>query len=548
MNRGVLKQAGIIFLVFLAFFGVALGLHEFTGANDSGFASVDDEPAHYVTGLMFRDYVAEGFPGNPLTFAKDYYLNYPKVAIGQWPPVFYVLQGAWMLVFGVSTLSMIALMSALTAAIATIVYAVVRAELSALAGAAGGLLFLLMPTVQFSSGAVMTEIPLALFCLLAALQLGRFVSTERARHAFGFAIFSILAILTKGNALALGLAPLLAIALAGKWRLLLRPSLWGSGLLVGLLCGPWYKLALPISASTWAGGGSPTLAYSLEAIVFYAQKLVGLGGFLVAALAVLGIVTRPTDAARRGAWAALLAVTLSLLLMHIVVPSSITPRHLVLVAPIWVLFVAMGMRRLGEWRLLDRPHAKRVVAFAPVLMLVVFAFERFEITHKHHSGYRDAAGAILADASLDGTRLLIASDARGEGLFTAAIAQAEERPGHAVVRASKVLGRTNWMGDAYEPIFENREDVAGFLKSIPTAVVVLDDSIREDQTYSYHADLRAIIEAAPDEWELIEVFDVVRHGVDYPDALRLYRLHGHEAYARVELDLDRVLGREVPSL
>ena len=52
-----------------------------------------------MTGLMVRDYIAAGFPDSPFRFAENYYLHYPKVAIGHWPPVFYSIQAAWMLIF-----------------------------------------------------------------------------------------------------------------------------------------------------------------------------------------------------------------------------------------------------------------------------------------------------------------------------------------------------------------------------------------------------------------------------------------------------------------
>ena len=75
-----------------------------------------DEPAHYVTGLMVRDYIAGGLRGSPMAFAQNYYAHYPKVAIGHWPPVFYLMQAGWMLLFGISRASLLGLMATLGAA------------------------------------------------------------------------------------------------------------------------------------------------------------------------------------------------------------------------------------------------------------------------------------------------------------------------------------------------------------------------------------------------------------------------------------------------
>src|SRR2546423_1423416 len=90
-------------------FAIAVGSQHLTGAYRGEFGSEPDEAAHFVTGLCVHDYVAAGFPGNPLGYAKKYYEHYPKVALGHWPPFFYVVQTAWTLPFGASRVSILLL-------------------------------------------------------------------------------------------------------------------------------------------------------------------------------------------------------------------------------------------------------------------------------------------------------------------------------------------------------------------------------------------------------------------------------------------------------
>src|ERR1017187_3108288 len=71
-----------------------------TGCLQSDFTGNPDEPSHVVSSLMIRDYVVDAFPGNPLAYAENYYMHYPKVAIVHWPPLFYCGEAAFMLVFG----------------------------------------------------------------------------------------------------------------------------------------------------------------------------------------------------------------------------------------------------------------------------------------------------------------------------------------------------------------------------------------------------------------------------------------------------------------
>src|ERR1700686_1788292 len=85
--------------VVLVFFGATVLLQFLSGAYRAEFSGYPDESAHYVTSLMVRDFIVSLQYTEPMQFANDYYLHYPKVALGHWPPFFYALGGIWMLLF-----------------------------------------------------------------------------------------------------------------------------------------------------------------------------------------------------------------------------------------------------------------------------------------------------------------------------------------------------------------------------------------------------------------------------------------------------------------
>ncbi|MBA2305850.1 MAG: hypothetical protein H0W08_24900 [Acidobacteria bacterium] len=126
--------------VVVLLFAVVLGFQITGGAYDAEFGSHPDEAAHYVTGLMVRDYVASGLPGNPMAFAETYYEHYPKVALGNWPPGFYAIQAAWTLAFSDGRASLLVLMAILTCATALVVFSGLRWELGWYAAVFGALL------------------------------------------------------------------------------------------------------------------------------------------------------------------------------------------------------------------------------------------------------------------------------------------------------------------------------------------------------------------------------------------------------------------------
>src|SRR5262245_34562546 len=120
VNGGRLWMGGAAVLAF--FFAVAVFLQTLGGAYRAELTGYWDESAHLVTGIMTVEYLRTFPPVFPVHFAKEFYIHRPMVAIGHWPPMFYVLEGFWFLVVGVSRSSVLLLMALISAAVATTLY------------------------------------------------------------------------------------------------------------------------------------------------------------------------------------------------------------------------------------------------------------------------------------------------------------------------------------------------------------------------------------------------------------------------------------------
>src|SRR5688572_9791025 len=105
----ILAFAGILLLT------IALQWHD--NAFVAEWTDSSDEAAHYVTGLMVRDYITQGFPDSPMVFATNYYEHYPYIGFGHFPPMFYVIQAAWTLTFGISRASLLFLIAIISSAL-----------------------------------------------------------------------------------------------------------------------------------------------------------------------------------------------------------------------------------------------------------------------------------------------------------------------------------------------------------------------------------------------------------------------------------------------
>src|SRR6185436_16245805 len=120
-----------------------------------------------VTGLLIRDYIAHGFPANPLRFAENYYLHYPKVAFGVWPPLFHFLEAAWLLVFPPSHSAVLLLLIGLVGASAIVLFVIARDRFGVGFALFGAFAYVLSPLVQTAAQYIWVDGLIASLELLA---------------------------------------------------------------------------------------------------------------------------------------------------------------------------------------------------------------------------------------------------------------------------------------------------------------------------------------------------------------------------------------------
>src|SRR5258705_9666774 len=74
----------VLCVLFLAVMAVQITAGAYRGERNN----YSDEAGHFMNGLLVRDYLKDGLGQNPIKFAEEYYLSYPKIAPGMWPPLF----------------------------------------------------------------------------------------------------------------------------------------------------------------------------------------------------------------------------------------------------------------------------------------------------------------------------------------------------------------------------------------------------------------------------------------------------------------------------
>jgi hypothetical protein len=516
--------------LFPLFLAVAVGLQVLAGAYQCEFGGHPDEAGHYVTGLLIRDFIARAKPGNPMAYAKTYYKHYPKVALGNWPPNFYLIQAAWTLPLGAGRTQVLALMAVLAALVASLIAAVAVCRVPKPLAAACGLVFLLLPLVQKYVSMVMTEPTIALLCLLAVVFWARYLAEERVLDSIAFGVVAATCILTKGTGLLLAGIPVISIILTRRWALLKRVSFWLAAVVVVVLAGPWTLLTLKLAKEGWEQGG-PSLGFTLSAIPYYAAKLHASFGSPLLLLMLLGLVV-----AARQAWikgkdagleASLVALVLSVYLFQITVPCGHEARHLIPALAGGCALIALGAwavwQRLGATKLGQKGEAALLVA----LLVVVFAVQTFHIPPKGYRGFQAVAEKILATPEDKDTVLFVSSDARGEGMFISEIAMREKRLGHIVQRGSKLLASSSWSGGDYEA---KAADAAQLVKTFADAhvgLIVVDTTLPEERLAKmpHHTLLEQTAAAESAVFEPLADYPMLRANERFEHGIRLYRFH-----------------------
>jgi len=76
-NGGRRNAIAIVVLLF----SVVLALQYLAGAFTSELSGYPDEPSHYMSGVLVHDYIQARFPSSPMSFASQFYLHYPYLAL-----------------------------------------------------------------------------------------------------------------------------------------------------------------------------------------------------------------------------------------------------------------------------------------------------------------------------------------------------------------------------------------------------------------------------------------------------------------------------------
>ncbi len=535
--------------VFVLFLGIIILIQHLSGAWASETSHYPDEPSHVVTSLMIHDYIASGFPASPMNYGESYYIHYPKVAFGMWPPVFHICAAAWMLLFGASKAALLFFVAAQGAGLATTLYWFCRAEFGFVAALGLGVLLLLNPLTESTFTMIMLDVSISLLDFLSMVALLRFFRTQQTRDAALFGLITAIAMLTKGNSNALVLMPPVVMLLTRSWSILKKPGIYIGACIIALVGGPWQILSwsllkgsVPIAHidASWIAGNFRD----------YAKDLLDSLGWTTIALAIVGLflavrraraISSPAD---RTAFtlAGAVALFFAVVVFQCIAPVPPDIRYVAPVVPPLLIFFAYGVLTIARQIPTRFPLAVSTTGLA-VLCLAPFAMNTFAIPSRPPLGFARVADVLMAADVPPNSVSLVCADSLGEGALIAEIALRDRHARHFLLRSSKVMSENEWDPTIYRPQFQTPVAVLDYLDSVPVHFVVVDHT-----KPLWKADRNLLLSAIQNnpKWQIIKDIPespVSRHLVVY----RRTDMPGTAASGRpnIQINMRFTLGRNL---
>jgi 4-amino-4-deoxy-L-arabinose transferase-like glycosyltransferase len=463
----------------------------------SGFSGAD-EPSHFLNGYFVADYIARHFGSNPMGAATDFYIHYPKISIGHWPPAYYGILGLVFLVLP-PTLPVIFAVNVLFAALPAIGVAAALAMLAdRRAALAGALVYAVTPLVLEGHVMFMADQPLTA-CLVAATAVWIAFSVRPGwGSALGFALLAATAVLIKGNGWLVVFIPVFHILLTANWKLLLSVRLYIAAALAAAIVVPWYMLTAKIAADgfNYQAGlpyATKALLYNLQA---FGRNVTPVGGLLAVYAIVAEFRARRADPARWTIVSAVISLLLATLLLQSLVPVDIVDRYM---APALPAVVVLAV--LGAVRVLARLRARTA---APALAALAVVLAAPGIAHLAQRAPKADTGIVAVTDRLAAAKpvlTVIDGSASTEGGFIADMAVHDRALRGYVVRASKLLADSNFMGSTYSLKYHDTADVLAELHRLGVQHVVIVRDGGKD-AYPHSAQIREALARADSGFRL----------------------------------------------
>ena len=174
-----------------------------------------------------------------------------------------------------------------------------------------------------------------------------------------------------------------------------------------------------------------------------------------------------------------------------------------------------GILPIPRWATLA---AARIV---PAMAAIVCVASMPAEASTHRAGYAQVAASLPAAAA--GPVILISSDTSGEGAMVVECLLRDDARNRIVLRASKMLASSDWMGGNYRLLTTSVPEVRDLLNAIPVQFIVLDASgFIDEGTRSHHRLLEKTMTEESNQFRLVGDFPLFLENRRQDGAIQVY--------------------------
>lgn len=495
---------------------VALATALRMGALTSGFSGAD-EPSHYLNIYLIWAYVTEALGQNPLAYAKAFYVHYPKISIGHWPPLYYALMSPMMFLLPHVPAAAFAVNVVIAALPALIAVRLLTPLVGAAWAVGAGLWIVTVPVMIEGASFFMVDQAIAAVALVAAFVWSRFSERPSLQTALLYGGLCSVAILIKGDGWLLGLVPVFHMALTGRWRLALDWRSWAGAAAALVIVLPWTLVSYKISADGFNYDWG--LGYTATALLFFSGELIrnhiGPAATVIILVGAVAALRRRMDDPVRQLATTCLALALATLVFHALVPVDLATRYMVPAVPPLCMLGAIGAYELTS-RL--RGRRAQTIAGAAILGIVILPGVLFLAGHRGKVDLR--MDEVAADVVSDHPMVLVIDGSAGaEGALIAEVAIRDLARTTYVVRSSDLLASSDFMAHRYTLRHDSPAGALDALRAVGASAVIVASS-EAMQRYPHSEQLTAALNAPDSAYRLAKTLP---HG-NRTGETRLFRL------------------------
>ncbi|MHA2427039.1 MAG: ArnT family glycosyltransferase [Candidatus Hermodarchaeia archaeon] len=494
-----------------------------------------DAPSHALNGVFYKDMIEEAGFLRPMKYAERYYVQYPKLTVGMYPPVFYTVEALFFKVFGISPLVAKSTVLAFTLLGVNVFFLLCRLWFPAWLSVVGCFLLMLQPSTLFGQKNVMLEMPALSMSIVAVYYL--YIATRRNSGwtLFLAPIFASLAFLTKQNNIFLIAVWLIWLIMGRKWHLVNCRYLM-SGVLVGvILLIPWAIINLTIGRF-YITSFALQKYHLLSNILYYFGHSSEIVSHAVIALNVLSLMLIMKLKGFDSYKLSILWGCSVLLFLSIVEYRE--PRYAMFLIPPMIILSLQGI-----WFLKSKvslfSERKYVYPILMVVLVSVHLGDENVLGSRDIRGFDDVADFVVGDADC----ISVLYDGYFNGNFIFHMRRRDQDKRIFVFRASKVIFSTKMLPKlGYYQLINGPSEFQGVLNCYGIKYIIQEE--RDLLATPGNRRLREWVKRP--EFRLVQKFTVSSNELDVIRNFLVYEYLGYtkKPIRRINLDMP-MLGRKI---